>query len=97
MIDYFPQQPCAIEKLRILHNAGGKWVRGDTLTAEESALLADEFPALWPNAPTQAQFDTWREGWWKTRQDATQHARTIYRRAVASSEFSYVDLDGIVS
>ncbi len=86
----------AVEKLRILHNAGGKWHRGEALDADEEALLQDAFPSLWPTPPTEAQVKNWLETYWEPRSNATQETRTIHRRAVTSAEFSYVNLDDLL-
>ena len=86
----------AVEKLRILHNAGWKWFRGDPLDADEEALLAAAFPGQWPTQPTEAQVNTWLETFWEPRSDAAQETRGFYRLAVTPAEFSYVDLDGLV-
>jgi len=42
----------ACEKLRLLHNAGWKWVRigegsGETLSPQEGALFQEQFPGQW--------------------------------------------------
>ena len=86
----------AVEKLRVLHNAGWTWHRGETLDADEQALLAAEFPGLWPTPPTEAQLRNYIETYWEPRHNAAQETRTIYRRAVTPAHFSYVDLDGLI-
>ena len=86
----------AVEKLRVLHNAGWKWHRGEALDADEEALLAATFPALWPTPPTEAQVRNWLETYWEPRQHAAQATRTMHRRAVTPAEFSYVNLDGLI-
>ena len=86
----------AIEKLRILHNAGWKWFRDEELTVAEEDLLAEAFPSIWPNKPTEQQIKNWIENYFDPRSNALQSTRTIYRRAINESEFSYVNLDGII-
>lgn len=86
----------AIEKLRILHNAGWKWFRGDPLDADEETLLADAFPDLWPTPPTEAQVRNWLENWWEPRSHECQRMRTVYRRAVVPAEFNVVNLNGLI-
>lgn len=86
----------AIEKLRILHNAGWKWCRGEALTPVEEALLAEAFPGLWPTPPTEEQVRNWIETYWEPRHHELQGVRCVHRRAVNQSEFSYVDLDDII-
>lgn len=86
----------AVEKLRVLHNAGWKWHRGEALTAEEEALLQDAFPGLWPTPPTETQVRNWIETYWGPRQEAAQATRTTHRCAVTSAEFSYVNLDDLI-
>ena len=86
----------AIEKLRVLHNAGFKWARGDALDADEEALLAAAFPALWPTPPTVEQVRNWVESYYTPRSNAAQETRTIHRRAVTPAHFSYVELDDLI-
>jgi len=86
----------AVEKLRVLHNAGWKWYRGDPLDADEEALLQDAFPGLWPTPPTEPQLRNYIETTWKPRHDAAQATRTVYRHAITPTEFSYVNLDNLV-
>ena len=86
----------AIEKLRILHNAGWKWHRGEALTPGEEALLQDAFPALWPNPPTEQQVNNWLKVYWEPRHLASQETRSTYRRQINPTEFTYVDLDGLI-
>ncbi len=86
----------AVEKLRLLHNAGWKWFRGDPLDADEEALLAAAFPGQWPTQPTEAQVNAWLETYWEPRQHASQETRTLYRGTITPAECSYVDLDGLI-
>ncbi len=86
----------AVEKLRVLHNAGWKWHRGEALDSNEEALLQDAFPGLWPTPPTEAQVRNWLETYWEPRSNAVQEARTIHRHAVTPTEFGYVNLDDLI-
>lgn len=86
----------AVEKLRRLHNAAWKWHRSERLTADERQLLADAFPTLWPNPPTEQQVRTWVTNWWEPRHDTAQATRTTHRRAVMPNEFNHVDLDALI-
>lgn len=86
----------AVEKLRVLHNAGWKWHRGEALTADEEMLLQDAFPGLWPNPPTEAQVRNWLAIYWEPRHNAAQATRCTYRHTVTPAEFSYMNLDNLI-
>jgi len=85
----------AIEKLRLLHNAGWKWVKGGELTPGEVALIAQEFPGQ-EEPPTEQQFKNWIETWWDPRQDEAQAFRAQARKAVTVEQVDLVDLQGLI-
>lgn len=86
----------ASEKLRLMHNAGWKWVRHKALTAAEEALLAEAFPNRWPDAPTAKTFRAILADWWKPRMDEVLATRANQRANIAQMELAWVEQDGII-
>lgn len=83
-------------KLRLLFNAGWKWVRHRPLDADEETLLAATFPGQWPNAPSEEQFRNVLKNWYEPRRNAVLSAIANFREALESLEMAWVDLDGLI-
>ena len=86
----------ACEYARLLHNAGWKWFRGETLTPQEESMLAAQFPGQWPDPPTQLQLESYLENVWEPRQNAAQATRAQMRTNVTPGQIGFVDWDGLV-
>ncbi|MCK4374120.1 MAG: hypothetical protein KAX19_02290 [Candidatus Brocadiae bacterium] len=86
----------ACEYARLLHNAGWKWFRGEALTPQEEAMLAEEFPGQWPDPPTQAQMENYLENVWEPRQNAAQSTRAQLRMQLTPAQIDFVDWGGLV-
>ena len=84
------------EKLRVLFNAGWKWVRSESLDADEQALLAAEFPSQWPTSPTAAQMQSYVDATLQPRDDAVQKTRATHRKGIPPTYFSYVNLGDLI-
>ena len=86
----------ACEYSRRLHNAGWKWIRGESLTADEQAILQAEFPALWPTPPTETQFRNYLENQWEPRQNEAHGTLAASRQRIENFDLSWVDWDSLI-
>lgn len=86
----------ACEKLRLLHNAAWKWVRGGELSSGDEIVLREVFPNYPDGCPSEHELRGVMETWWEPRQHAAQTQRALLRGRMTAEHLSFVDLQRLV-
>jgi hypothetical protein len=87
----------AAQKLRHLHNGVWKWLRGEPLSAEEEAVVSEQFGARYPgDPPDEAEAVSVSRGWWKARNTEVHAELSRIEDAIPVAFYDLVDLSTII-